>query len=95
MRVRRQGRKDGEATSDQQRIWHRAQAVIRELPNTTFMVVIRRIPNGNRDQTSSTQLQASYTDVWHWEELFVIIEQHCGPEEPYYLTASATTLVSV
>ena len=40
---------------------------IPELPNTTFMVVICQVPNGNNDQSSGMQLQASYTDVRHWE----------------------------
>jgi len=44
-----------------------------ELPNTTFMIVIRGVPNGNNDQSSSMQLQASYTDVKHWEELIDFI----------------------
>jgi hypothetical protein len=38
-----------------------------ELPNTPFMVVIRRVQSGNNDETSSIQLQASYTNVRHWE----------------------------
>jgi hypothetical protein len=33
------------------------------------------------------QLQASYTDVRHWEELIDFIEKNCGPKEPYCLTA--------
>jgi hypothetical protein len=33
------------------------------------------------------QLQASDTDVRHWEELIGCIEQNCGPNEPYCLTA--------
>jgi hypothetical protein len=33
------------------------------------------------------QLQASYTDVRHWEELIDFIEQNCSPKEPYSLTA--------
>jgi len=43
--------------------------------------------NGNNDQTSSNQLQASYTDVRHWEELIDFIEKHCCPTESYCLTA--------
>jgi len=58
-----------------------------ELPNTTFMVVIRRVLNGNNDLTSSMQLQASYTDVRDWEELIDFIGKNCGPKEPYCLTA--------
>jgi hypothetical protein len=44
------------------------------------------VPNGNNDPTSSMQLQASYTDVKHWEEVIDIIEQTFGPKEPYCLT---------
>ena len=33
------------------------------------------------------QLQASYTDPLHWEELVDFIKQNCGPKEPYCLTA--------
>jgi len=51
------------------------------------MVVIRRLPNDNNDQTSSIQLQASYTDVRHWEELIDFIEKNCSPNELYCLTA--------
>jgi hypothetical protein len=65
----------------------KARGNVRGLPNTTFMVVIRRVPNGNNDPTSSMQLQASFTDVRHWEELVDFIEKNCGPKEPYCLTA--------
>ena len=58
-----------------------------ELADTTFIVVIRRLLNGNNDQTSSNHLQASYTDVRNWEELIDFIEQDCSPNEPYCLTA--------
>jgi len=51
------------------------------------MVVIRRVPNGKNDQTSSDQLQASYTDVRHWEELIDFFERKFGRNEPYSLTA--------
>jgi hypothetical protein len=59
---------------------------VSELPSTTFMVVIHRVPNGNNDPTSSMQFQPSYTDVRHWEELIDFIEKNCGPKEPYRLT---------
>jgi hypothetical protein len=51
------------------------------------MVVICQVPNGNNDQLSSMQLQASYPDVRHWDELIDFIEHHCCPKEPYCLTA--------
>jgi len=59
---------------------------VTELPNTTFMVVICSVPNGNNDLTFSMQLQASYTDVRHWEELIDFIEKNSGPKEPYCVT---------
>ena len=64
-----------------------ASGKLPEFPNTTFKVVIRPVPNGNNDQTSSMQLQASYTDVRHWEELIHSIKLNCSPKEPYSLTA--------
>jgi hypothetical protein len=89
----REARKKGKqgnkrpATDVGERAGNKARGNLLELPNTTFMVVIRRVPNGDNDQTSSMQLQASYTDVRHWEELIDFIEQNCSPKEPYSLTA--------
>jgi len=57
-----------------------------DLLNATFIVVIRQVPNGNNDQTSSMHLQGSYTDVRHWEELIDFIEQNCSPKQPYSMT---------
>jgi hypothetical protein len=70
-----------------ERAGKKARGNLPELPNTTFMVVIHRVSNGNNDETSSMQLQASYPDVRHWEELIDFIEKNCGPIEPYCLTA--------
>jgi len=75
------------ATDLGERAGNKARGNVPELPNTTFMVVIRRVPNGNNDPTSSMQFQASYTDVRHWEELIDFIEKSCGPKDPYCLTA--------
>jgi hypothetical protein len=69
-----------------ERAGKKARGNVPELPDSTFMVVIRRVPNGNNDLTSSMQFQASYTDVRHWEELIEFIEKNCGPKEPYCLT---------
>jgi len=44
------------------------------------------VPKGNNDQTFSNQLQASYTDVRHWEELIDFIEHNRSPKEPYCVT---------
>jgi hypothetical protein len=70
----RQGNKQpvsdlGEHTGKQDR------ANIPELPNTTFMVVIHRVPNGNNDGTISIQFQTSYTDERHWAEPIYFIEK--------------------
>jgi len=70
-----------------ERAGKKARGILPELPNTTFMVVIHRVPNGNNNQTSSMQLQAPDPDVRHWEELIDFIEKNCGPIEPYCLTA--------
>jgi hypothetical protein len=58
-----------------------------QLTNTTFMVVIRRVPIGNNNDTSSNQILDLYTDIWGWEEQIRFLEQKCIPKEPYYLTA--------
>jgi hypothetical protein len=87
--ARKKGRRGNErpATDLGQCVGKTARGNLPELPNTTFMVVIHRVPNGDNDQTSSMQLKASYTDVGHWEELIDFIEQSCSPKEPYSLTA--------
>jgi hypothetical protein len=70
-----------------ERVCKKARGNLPELPNITFMIVIRRVPNGDSDQTSSMQLQALYTDVRNWEELIDFIEQNCSSKDPYSLTA--------
>ena len=66
------GEEEGEVrqhgTGDRFGIAHggkKARGNIPELPNTTFMVVTCRVSNGNDDETSTMQLQASYKDVRH------------------------------
>ena len=54
-----------------------------ELPNTTFTVMIHWVSNGNDIVQAPTQLQASYTDVRHWEVLVDFINKNGGPKEPY------------
>jgi len=54
--------------------------------NTTYMVVIHQVPNGNNNPTSSMQFHGLYSDVRHWEELIDFIEKNCGLKEPYCLT---------
>jgi len=77
----------GPATDLEERKGKNTSGNLPQLPNTTFMVVIRRVANGINAQTTSMQLQSSYTDVRHWEELSDFIEQNCGPKELYCLTA--------
>jgi hypothetical protein len=61
---------------------------VNELPNTSFMVVMHLVPNGNNDPTSNMQLQSSYPDVRHCEQLMDFIKKkNCSPKEPYCLTA--------
>jgi hypothetical protein len=64
----------------------KARGNVPQLPHTTFIVVIRRVLNGNNDPTCSMQFQASYTDVRHWEELIDFIQKNCGRKDPYCLT---------
>jgi hypothetical protein len=64
-----------------------ASGNVPELPNSTFMFVIRQVPNGNNVPTLHAQLQALYTPVKHWEELIDLVKPNCTPIEPYCLTA--------
>jgi len=87
--ARKKGRQGNKrpATDLGQRTFKQVIGNLPELPNSNFMVVIHWVPNGNNDQTSSNQLQASYSDVRHWEELIDFIKKNCYPKEPYCLTA--------
>jgi len=49
------------------------------------MVVICRVSNGNYIVLSPNQLQASYTDVRHWDELIDFINKYGRPTVPYIL----------
>jgi len=51
-----------------------------------FMVVIRWLLNGQDMVLAPKQLQASYTDVRHWDEMIDYIDNNGGPKEPYILT---------
>ena len=87
--ARKKGRRGNKrlATNLGERVGNKATGHLPELPNTTSMVVICRMRNGNNDQTSSNQFQASYPDVRHWEELIAFIETKCSLKEPYCLMA--------
>jgi len=50
-----------------------------------FLVVICWVSNCKNIVLFSKQLQASYTDVKHWEELVDFITTNGGPKEPYIL----------
>jgi hypothetical protein len=58
-----------------------------EFPNTTFKVVIRRVLNGKDMVLTPKQLQASYTDVRHWEERIDFIDKNGCPKEPYNMAS--------
>jgi len=51
------------------------------------MVVICWVSNGKDMVLAPKQLQASYTDVRHWEELIDFIDKNRGPKEPYIMTS--------
>ena len=53
-----------------------------ELPNTTFMLVIRQVSNGNNIVWFTNQLPWLYTDVSHWKELINSIDCNEGLQEP-------------
>jgi len=65
----------------------KARSNLPELPNTMFMVVISWVSNGKDMVLAPKQLQASYTDVRHCEELIDFIDQKGGLKEPYIMTS--------
>jgi len=65
----------------------KARGNLAELPKTTFMIVIHWESNGNNIILSSNQLQASYMNVRHWEELIDLIDKNGGLNEQYILTS--------
>jgi len=86
-----EGKKEGEATCDQARIWvsagaKKARSNLPKLPNTTFIVVICWVSNSKDMVLALKQLQFSYTDVRHWKELIDFIDKNGGPKKPYILT---------
>jgi len=50
-----------------------------------FADVISWVSNGKDMVLALKHLQASYTDVRHWEELVDFIDKNGGPKEPYVL----------
>ena len=65
----------------------KATSTLTELPNRTFTVMICWVSNGKDVVSAPKQLQASYTDMTHWEELVDFIDKHGGPNEPYIFTS--------
>jgi len=63
----------------------KARSKIPESPNTKFTVMIHWVSNGKDKVLASKQLQASYTDVRHCEELVDFIDTNGGLKEPYIL----------
>jgi len=47
--------------------------------------MIHWLSNGKDMVLASKQLEVSYTDVKHWEELVDFIDKNGGPKEPYIL----------
>ena len=82
--ARKRGRRGNKrpATDLGKRVGKIGRGNVPELPNTTFSVVISRVPNGNNDQTSSIQLHTTYMDVRHWEELIDFIKKIGSPKDP-------------
>jgi len=63
----------------------KARTNLPELPNTIFTVMINWVLNGKDMVLAHEQLQASYTDVRHWQQLLHFIDKNGGPKEPYIL----------
>jgi len=66
---------------------NKARSNLPELPNTMFTVMIHWVSNGKDMVLAPKQLQASYTDVRHWEEMVDFIDKNGGPKESYILTS--------
>jgi hypothetical protein len=62
-----------------------ARSNLPDLPNTTFKVMIHWVSNGQDVVLAPKQLQASYIDVRHWEELVHFIEKNGGLKVPFIL----------
>jgi len=71
------------ATDLAERVGNKVRSNLPELPNTTFTVMIHWVWNGKDMVLASKQLQASYTDVRHWEELGDFINKNGSPKEPH------------
>ena len=74
------------ATDLVERVSKQGRSNLLKSRNTTFMVVIRWVLNRKDMFLAPNQLQASYTDVRHREELIDFINKPGGLKEPYILT---------
>jgi hypothetical protein len=52
-----------------------------------FTDMIHRVLNGKNMVLATKPLEASYTDVRHWEESVEFIDKNGSPKEPYILTS--------
>jgi len=87
--ARKEGRQSNKrlATDLGKHVTKEATSNLPKLPHSTFMVVIRWVSNGKDMVQPPKQLQASYTNVRHWEQLIDYINKYGGPKEPYILTS--------
>jgi hypothetical protein len=70
------GEAEGKETDLAEHAGKQARGNIPDVPNTSYMVVIHRVPNGNYDPAPSMQLQVSCTDVRQLEEQIDFIEKN-------------------
>jgi hypothetical protein len=64
---------------------NKARSNLPQFPNTMFTVMIHWVLNGKDFIRAPKQLQVSYTDMRHWEEVVDSINKNGGPKEPYIL----------
>jgi len=64
-----------------------ATSTLPELPNSAFMDAFGSVSNRKDMVLTPKWLQASYTDLRHWEELIDFIDENRGPKEPYIMTS--------
>jgi hypothetical protein len=76
----------GPETDLGERASNMARSNLPERPNTTFMVVICQVLNGQDIVLSTNQLQAAYPNVRHQEELIDFININGRMKEPYTVT---------
>jgi len=87
--ARKKGRRGNKrpATDLGEWVGKKVRSNLPEFPKTKFTVMIHWVSNGKEMVLTPKQLQASYTDVSHWEELVDFIDTNGGTKEPYILTS--------